>query len=83
MAKRDKEYTIREQIKMMLLWRDVSLSKLARRLSKEYEYSDSQSNLSRKLIKNTIKYDEVKKIAGLLGYNIIFQEKDDWEDWEE
>ncbi|OGI03111.1 MAG: hypothetical protein A2Y25_03340 [Candidatus Melainabacteria bacterium GWF2_37_15] len=81
--KKDREYTIREQIKMMLLWRDISLSKLVRKLNKDYGYSDSQSNLSRKLIKNTIKYDEVKKIADILGYNIIFQEHENWQDWEE
>jgi hypothetical protein len=81
--KKKRDYTVREQVKMMLLLRDVSLSKVVRKLNKEYGDSDSQSNLSRKLIKNTIRYDEVKKIADILGFNINFQEKEEWEDWEE
>jgi hypothetical protein len=80
--KNEKEFTIREQIKMMLLWRDISLSSLVKKLN-EKGYSSSQSNLSRKLINSTIKFDEIKDIAKILGYKIVFQEEKDWQNWDE
>lgn len=79
----NKKPTIRERIKMMLLWRDVSLSALVRKLNKIHNKNHSQPNLSAKLIKNTIRFNEVEEIANLLGYEIILKEKSDWEKWEE
>lgn len=71
-------FNVRELVKMMLLWRNVSLSALAKHLNSEFGYSTSQSNLSRKLINETIKWKEVQDIATLLGYKIKFEEAPDW-----
>ena len=49
-------------VKGMLLMRDVSLTKLADELNRNFGYSFTQSNLSRKL--NTEKSDPLRAVKG-------------------
>ncbi len=79
----NKKISVREQIKLMLLWKDISLSRLVRKLNIIHNTNFSHSNLSQKLLKGTIKFEEVVEIADLLGYNVVFKERENWEDWEE
>lgn len=65
-------------IKGMLLFRDVSLTKLAEELNKNFGYTFTQSNLSRKLNSDTVKWTELKDIAKLLGYNIKIFPSQNW-----
>jgi len=66
-------------IKGMLLMRDVSLTMLAEALNKNFGYSFTQSNLSRKLNTDTVKWSELRDIAKLLGYSIKISPLEDWE----
>ena len=44
-------------------------------LSDEYGWSDSVSNLSAKLQRESIRYKEVLELAAVLGYDIVWQKK--------
>lgn len=43
----------------------------------EYGWSDSDSNFSNKLEKQTIRYREVLELAEVLGYEIVWQRRRD------
>ena len=43
----------------------------------EYGWSDSDSNFSNKLEKQTIRYREVLELAEILGYEIVWQRRRD------
>ena len=63
---------------MMLLRRNVSLSSLAKSLNDKYGYNITQSNLSRKLINETVKWSEFQDIAAILGYKVRLDENKSW-----
>ena len=44
-------------------------------LSDEYGWSDSVSNLSAKLQRESIRYKEVLELAAVLGYDIVWQKR--------
>ena len=73
-----KPISVREVVKMMLLRRNVSMSALAKGLNEEYGYCLTQSNLSRKLINETVKWKEFQDIASLLGYKVRLDENKHW-----
>lgn len=64
--------SVKEDIKVLLLYSDKSLTELSQMLSKKYGKNVTVQGLSRKINKGTIKYEEVKDIAELLGYKIRF-----------
>jgi len=43
----------------------------------EYGWSDSVSNLSAKLQRESIRYKEVVELADVLGYDIVWQKRRD------
>ena len=45
--------------------------------STEYGWSDSDSNFSNKLDKQTLRYKEVLQLAEVLGYEIVWQRRRD------
>ena len=45
------------------------------RLHEEYGWSDSVSNLSAKLQRESIRYKEVVELADVLGYDLIWQKR--------
>lgn len=59
--------------------RDISLTKLAEELNKNFGYSFTQSNLSRKLHTDTVRWSELRDIAKLLGYSIRISPIENWE----
>ncbi len=72
----DKEgnMSIKEDIKMLLAKKSVTMTELAKRLSTDEEKVTVQS-ISKKLSKKTIKFEEVRKILDILGYEIEYKEK--------
>lgn len=46
-------------------------------LSEEYGWSNSVSNLSAKLQRESIRYKEVLELADVLGYEIVWQKRRD------
>ncbi len=74
----EQKISVREIVKMMLLRRNVSLSSLAKSLNDKYGYNITQSNLSRKLINETVKWSEFQDIAAILGYKVRLDENKSW-----
>lgn len=63
----------REQVKILLVKENMSLTKLAEKLTEFTGKKYSQQNLSNKLSRDTLKYSEIYNIAQVLGYKIKFE----------
>ena len=61
-------------IKILTTYRGLSLRKLLVKLSSEKNYSNCYPSFYTKLKNGTVKLSEVKDIADLLGYEIIFKD---------
>lgn len=71
----EKNADISNIIKTMLLMKGTSLRKLSEKLQNLKGIKLSQPNISDKLRRGTIRFNEVKEIADILGYEIIIKEK--------
>ena len=68
---------IRDEIKSQIVRAGFTMQELVDRLSDEYDWSDSVSNLSAKLQRESIRYKEVVELADVLGYDIVWQKRRD------
>ena len=66
---------IRNEIKAQIVRAGFTMQELVDRLSDEYDWSDSVSNLSAKLQRESIRYKEVVELADVLGYDLIWQKR--------
>lgn len=73
---------IKERIKALFVWRNVSFTEFAMHMSQKYNKKYTQSGLSHKLARETIPFKEVIEIAEELGYDIIFKPRNDWTPFE-
>ena len=68
---------IRNEIKAQIVRAGFTMQELVDRLSDEYDWSDSVSNLSAKLQRESIRYKEVVELADVLGYDVVWQKRRD------
>lgn len=68
---------IRNEIKAQIVRAGFTMQELVDRLADEYDWSDSVSNLSAKLQRESIRYKEVVELANVLGYDIVWQKRGD------
>ena len=68
---------IRNEIKAQIVRAGFTMQELVDRLADEYDWSDSVSNLSAKLQRESIRYKEVVELADVLGYDIVWQKRGD------
>lgn len=68
---------IRNEIKAQIVRAGFTMQELVDRLSDEYDWSDSVSNLSAKLQRESIRYKEIVELADVLGYDIVWQKRRD------
>ena len=66
---------IRNEIKAQIVRAGFTMQDLVDRLSDAYNWSDSVSNLSAKLQRESIRYKEVVELADVLGYDIVWQKR--------
>ena len=66
---------IRNEIKAQIVRAGFTMQEVVDQLSEEYGWSDSVSNLSAKLQRESIRYKEVLELADVLGYEIVWQKK--------
>ena len=59
---------IRNEIKAQIIRAGMTMQEVVDLLSDEYGWSDSVSNLSAKLQRESIRYKEVLELAAVLGY---------------
>ncbi len=64
--------SVRTDIKTLLAENDISITSLAKKLSEKTGKYYSQSNISQKLMRQTLKYEEAKLIGEILGYELKF-----------
>ena len=68
---------IRNEVKAQIIRAGFTMQELVDRLADEYDWSDSDSNLSAKLQRESIRYKEVVELADVLGYDIVWQKRRD------
>ena len=68
---------IRNEIKAQIVRAGFTMQELVDRLADEYDWSDSVSNLSAKLQRESIRYKEVVELANVLCYDIVWQKRRD------
>ena len=67
--------SIRNEIKAQIVRAGFTMQEVVDRLAEEYDLSDSVSNLSAKLQRESIRYKEVVELADALGYDLVWQKR--------
>ena len=67
-----KQINIRNEIKAQIIRAGYTMQELVDQLSADYGWSDSTSNLSAKLHRESIRYKEVVELADALGYDLVW-----------
>lgn len=67
--------TVREDLKILTIKENITLTAVAKILSEKLNKNISADNLSQKLRKGTLRYNDVKIIADALGYEIKFEKR--------
>lgn len=68
--------SIREDIKSLLAKENITLTELAKKISVKANKKITVYSLSQKLLRDSMKFNEVKEILDCLGYEIDFKRKD-------
>ena len=71
------EMNVRNEIKAQIIRTGMTMQEVVDLLSQKYGWSDSVSNLSAKLQRESIRYKEVLELADVLGYEIVWQKRRD------
>ena len=66
---------VRAEIKSYIVREGLTISEVLEKLREKKGWSSSLSNFSDKLRRETIRYREVKELAELLGYEIVWKKK--------
>ena len=66
---------VRNELKAQIVRAGMTMQQVVDLHSDEYGWSDSVSNLSAKLQRESIRYKEVLELADVLGYEIVWQKK--------
>ena len=66
---------VRNEIKAYVIRTGMTMQQVVEELSDQYGWSDSVSNLSAKLQRESIRYKEVLELADVLGYDIVWQKR--------
>ena len=65
--------SVREDLKILLVKEQMTLTELAKEAENISGKKYTVYGLSQKLVNSSMKYDEMKFLAGVLGYNIKFE----------
>ena len=68
---------IRNEVKAQIVRAGFTMQELVDRLHDDYGWSDSVSDLSAKLQRESVRYREVVELADVLGYEIVWQKRRD------
>ena len=66
---------VRNEIKAQIVRAGFTMQDVVDKLAEDYGWSDSVSNLSAKLQRESIRYKEVIELADVLGYDIMWQKR--------
>lgn len=68
---------MRNEIKSYIVRAGCTMQEIVDVLSDEYGWSDSVSNLSNKLQRESLRYVEAVQLADALGYDLVWQKRKD------
>lgn len=66
---------VRNEIKAQIVRAGFTMQDVVDKLAEDYGWSDSVSNLSAKLQRESLRYKEVIELADVLGYDIVWQKR--------
>lgn len=66
---------LRNEIKSYIVRQGMTMQEVVDLLADEHEWSDSVSNLSNKLKRESLRYIEAAQLADVLGYDIVWQKR--------
>ena len=69
--------SVRNEIKAQIVHAGFTMQEVVDLLHDEYGWSDSVSNLSAKLQRESIRYKEVMELAEVLGFEIVWRKRGD------
>ena len=69
--------SVRNEVKAQIIRAGYTMQEAVDLLHDEYGWSDSVSILSAKLQRESIRYKEVKELADVLGYDIVWVKRRD------
>ena len=67
--------SVRNEIKAQIIRAGFTMQEVVNLLHDEYGWSDSVSNLSAKLQRESIRYKEVVELADVLGCDLVWQKR--------
>lgn len=67
--------TVRNEIKAQIVRAGYTMQEIVDLLRDEHGWSDSVSNLSNKLQRESLRYVEAVQLADALGYEIVWQKR--------
>ena len=68
---------VKNEVKSIIVRSGMTMQQVVDLLSDEYGWSDSVSNLSAKLQRESIRYKEVLELADVLGYDLVWVKRRD------
>ena len=68
---------LRNEIKSYIVCQGMTMQEVVNLLSDEYGWSDSVSNLSNKLQRESFRYTEAVQLADVLGFEIVWRKRGD------
>ena len=68
---------LRNEIKSYIVRNGCTMQEVVDLLSDEYGWSDSVSNLSDKLQRESLRYTEAVQLADVLGFEIVWRKRGD------
>ncbi|MCD8341457.1 MAG: DUF6471 domain-containing protein [Clostridiales bacterium] len=66
---------MRNEIKAYIVRQGMTMQEVVDLLADVYGWSDSVSNLSNKLQRESLRYQEAVQLADVLGYELVWQKK--------
>jgi len=67
--------SIRNEIKAQIVREGLTMQQLVEQLSDEYGWSESVSNFSAKLQRESLRYIEAVQMADVMGYDLVWQKR--------
>ena len=68
---------VRNEIKAQIIRTGMTMQQVVDLLFDEYGWSDSVSNLSNKLQRESLRYTEAVQLAEVLGFDIVWRKRGD------
>ena len=67
--------SIRNEIKAIMVREGITMSEIVEKLANQYGWSASVPNLSAKIRRGTLRYQEAIELADALGYDLVWQRR--------